>query len=398
MVGIAFGGYMFVKSLFPEGEFDPLKENWKSPTQAKAVDQVPDQVAVEESEIHQVSQDGPVTLQLSEGIQELRQKQAEKHAGSYTFRNRAVPAAEDLAKLITGESLVDTATNAVHYRHEDPGTIRSILVSLDTAPVTLEIEAVLGLFRLDAGYEFGVSWLLDSTGVLDAVEDGFRTSLNGAFSFRLKKGLFQFALNEGKERGFLQVMARPVLSCVTGQTARLSSGRQVAVPVVTTSSFESRTAVEFREVALSLEVVPILLGDRVFLTVTQSNDDILGFKRIDGNEVPEISTQLLQSSLELPLGDWIALGGATLINHSSNVSRSTLLEKVPVLRSLLGQEVEDWDRVEFGVFLRVNRAVAANVPLEIQKPRLVPMDTGAKERIEKKSFWDRFGRRKRAGK
>ena len=149
---------------------------------------------------------------------------------------------------------------------------------------------------------------------------------------------------------------------------------------------------------MSLEVVPILLGDRVFLTVTQSNDDILGFKRIDGNEVPEISTQLLQSSLELPLGDWIALGGTTLINHSSNVSRSTLLEKVPVLRSLLGQEVEDWDRVEFGVFLRVNRAVTANVPLEIQKPRLVPMDTGAKERIEKKSFWDRFGRRKRAGK
>ena len=387
---------LVVIKFFPGGEFNPAKMLY--PPGLEQAAESPSGSAPGGEKVF-VRETGPPTLEpVGELPVTIEEKPKPKKAVRYVFSRRQVPAGAELESILTADSLVDRTANATSFLSEEPEQLLSMLRGLDTEPPVLEIEAVLGVFRLDVGYEFGMEWLLDSTGVLELVPNGARAAIGGALSLTVTDSAFQFSLEEGARKGFLHVMSRPLLACVSGTTATLTTGRQIAVPVRSQTNFESRTSVEFREVLLSITVEPVMVGGRVLMKVTQTNDDVLGFKVIDGNEVPELATQTLESSLRVSLGDWFALGGATLVTHQSGKQATTILDRVPVLNRLVGQESESWDRVEFGVFMRVSEGSAASVPVSIEKPSLVELDQAAPERIQKRRFWDRFRRKGNAGK
>jgi type II secretory pathway component GspD/PulD (secretin) len=144
-----------------------------------------------------------------------------------------------------------------------------------------------------------------------------------------------------------RTLARPVIYTTNNRKATILSGQKVPVP---TQSLTSATGggisgngssitsnIQYQDVVLKLEVIPLVNSDReVNLVIAQTNDNIIGREAIAGNEVPIISTQEITTSVRVPNGNTIVLGG--LITEDKEFGREGMpyISEIPVLGTLLG--------------------------------------------------------------
>jgi type II secretory pathway component GspD/PulD (secretin) len=144
-----------------------------------------------------------------------------------------------------------------------------------------------------------------------------------------------------------RTLARPVVYTTNNRKATILSGQKVPVP---TQSLTSATGggisgngssitsnIQYQDVVLKLEVIPLINSDReVNLVIAQTNDSIIGREAISGNEVPIISTQEITTSVRVPNGNTIVLGG--LITEDKELGREGMpyISEIPVLGTLLG--------------------------------------------------------------
>ncbi len=71
-----------------------------------------------------------------------------------------------------------------------------------------------------------------------------------------------------------------------------------------------QTNIEFKKVALQLEVVPLINSDQeVSLDILQKVDNVQGFTTIDNNQIPNIATRYIRTTVAAPNGSTIILGG-----------------------------------------------------------------------------------------
>jgi type II secretory pathway component GspD/PulD (secretin) len=95
--------------------------------------------------------------------------------------------------------------------------------------------------------------------------------------------------------------------------------------------------IQYQDVVLKLEVIPLINSDReVNLVIAQTNDSISGFDEVSGNQVPRISTQEITTSVRVPNGNSIVLGG--LISEDKELGREGMpyISEIPVIGTLLG--------------------------------------------------------------
>jgi len=79
--------------------------------------------------------------------------------------------------------------------------------------------------------------------------------------------------------------------------------------------------VQFKRVALQLEMVPLINSEReVSLDILQKIDEVSGSTRIDNNDIPNISTRYVKTSVTVPNESTLVLGG--LIKQSTNRVKS----------------------------------------------------------------------------
>ena len=68
--------------------------------------------------------------------------------------------------------------------------------------------------------------------------------------------------------------------------------------------------IEFKKVALQLEVVPLINSEKeVSLDILQKVDSVAGTTRVDGNVIPNIATRYIRTTVSAPNGSTIVLGG-----------------------------------------------------------------------------------------
>ena len=88
---------------------------------------------------------------------------------------------------------------------------------------------------------------------------------------------------------------------------------------------------------LKLEVIPLINSDKeVNLTIAQHNDTIGSSNNIGGNMVPTINTQELTTTVRVPNGSTIVLGGLITDEKTTSLSGIPGLYKIPVIGPLLG--------------------------------------------------------------
>jgi type II secretion system protein D len=145
--------------------------------------------------------------------------------------------------------------------------------------------------------------------------------------------------------GRFRVISRPMVFTSNNKKAIIASGQEIPVPVSTLSNVQNvgvqnqaavAANVEFKKVALQLEVVPLINSEKeVSLDILQKIDSLTGqTTRISGNDIPTISTRYIRSNVSAPNGSTIVLGGLIEDSKRKDYNGIPYLSRLPLVGAL----------------------------------------------------------------
>jgi type II secretory pathway component GspD/PulD (secretin) len=249
---------------------------------------------------------------------------------------------------------------------------KQILELLDQRPKQVYLSVVIGQLRLTKGTDYGVNYLIkanewnflslnpnmipggvfpDLRGVPATAAPNLK-SLAGLTVFGTIGDSVDVFAHALETTGRFRTLARPVVYTTNNRKATILSGEKVPVPTqsLTTATGGGISAngssitsnIQYQDVVLKLEVIPLINSDgEVNLVVAQTNNNIAGRDNISGNQVPRIATQEITTSVRVPNGATVVLGG--LIKEEKTTDREGIpyLVDIPVLGSLLGGRTQN---------------------------------------------------------
>eukprot|EP01031_Cornospumella_fuschlensis_P007086 gene7086-8794_t len=219
-------------------------------------------------------------------------------------------------------------------RKEDAEKVDGLLDKLDRKPAQVYLATVIGQLTLGDGFQFGIDYLtalnrngrdtnfsgssfvardgtndanfLGGNATTRAIRD-IRNNLITA-PFGPTKGLNLYgAIGDSLEvfvtalesTNKFKILSRPVVFTLNNKKASITSGTIIPVPGQTTVTNNNViTGVDYRDVVLKLEVVPLINPNgEVSLTISQVNDTVVGSQVIDLNNIPVIGTQQLVTTV-----------------------------------------------------------------------------------------------------
>ncbi len=162
--------------------------------------------------------------------------------------------------------------------------------------------------------------------------------------------------------------------------AIIASGQEIAVPTSqvgsttgsTTGAVGTYTNVDYKDVTLQLEVVPLINSDHeVTLDILQKIDNVVpgSSTTVNGTQVPTIATRYLKSTVSAPNDSTIVLGG--LITQDVNESNNDIpyLSKIPLIgKTLFSSRTRNADRSEL-IILMHPEVVNTDALVKAQLPK-----------------------------
>jgi general secretion pathway protein D len=270
--------------------------------------------------------------------------------------------------------IADASANSiiVYGPPESKAKAKQIIDLLDQRPKQVYLAAVIGQLQLTDGMNYGATWFaristsgtnhligasvsptigglvnsLSSASLSNAIS-AFPSSLTGLTVFgTIAQGVATYA-NFLESTGKFRTLSRPVVYTSNNKKATIFSGQNVPIPGTSSASqvgssgtnalSSINTTITYQPVVLKLEVIPLINSDKeVNLVIAQRNDSIGASNNIGGNLVPTIETQELTTTVRVPNGSTIVLGG--LITDQKNVSDSGIpyIGRIPIIGPLLG--------------------------------------------------------------
>jgi type II secretion system protein D len=164
--------------------------------------------------------------------------------------------------------------------------------------------------------------------------------------------------------GRFKVISRPMVFTSNNKKAIIASGTEIPVPVSTLSSIVNTNAtngtnvgqqssIEFKKVALQLEVVPLINSEKeVSLDILQKVDSLAGTTIVDGNSIPNIATRYIRTNVAAANGSTIILGGLITESKQKNTTGLPVLDRIPWVGSLFRSTTNTTTRAELIVLMR----------------------------------------------
>ncbi|MFN0080079.1 MAG: type II secretion system protein GspD [Prosthecobacter sp.] len=274
-------------------------------------------------------------------------------------------------------------------RKEDIDKTNGLLDKLDRKPAQVYLATVIGQLTLTDGMKSGVDYIsglskpgdgtnfsasgftnrtdvLTGNAVTRAVADlrnnaittpfgpGSGLNLYGAIGDSLE--VFVTALETNNN---FKILSRPSIFALNNKKAVITSGRQIPVPSQQTTfangnnQGSTQTNIEYRDVVLKLEIVPLINMDgEVTLTISQVNDTVVGTQLVVPNEVPIIGTEQLVTTVTIPDRNTIVLGGLISEENTKNKQGLPILGRIPGLGKLFRTDTDSKTRKELIVFIQ----------------------------------------------
>jgi type II secretion system protein D len=295
--------------------------------------------------------------------------------------------------------------------------VRMLLERLDQQPQQVYLSTVIGQLELDGETDFGVDWAqtfkkisggsgiassnLNTAGITGTGANGTGVvNPNQILSTALIPGLQGLALY-GKigdavsvfvravdTRSHFTVIARPAVYTANNKRAVISNGQQVPIPgtslsnvpttgIGTTGSVASvESTVQYENVELRLEVIPLInSNNEVTLKIAQINDTLGANVPISGNEVPIINSQRLTTTVTIPSGATVVLGGLIQDKITKSDNGIPYVDNIPYLGRLFKYTTNIKNRTELLIFIQPtivnNRVDAYRASLKEEKRSMV---------------------------
>jgi len=160
--------------------------------------------------------------------------------------------------------------------------------------------------------------------------------------------------------GRFKVISRPTVFTSNNKKAIIASGTEIPVPVNTLTNATTvntvasvSSSIEFKKVALQLEVVPLINSEKeVSLDILQKLDSLSGTTRISGNDIPNIATRYIRTNVSAANGSTIVLGGLIEDNKTKNYTGIPYLSRIPYVGALFRGTTSNKMRTELIILMR----------------------------------------------
>ncbi len=160
-----------------------------------------------------------------------------------------------------------------------------------------------------------------------------------------------------------RILSRPTVFTSNNKKAIIASGQEIPIPTNTLTNVVSSNVVanqaavssniEYKKVALQLEVVPLINSEKeVSLDILQKLDSLGDEKIIAGNRIPTINTRYVRTNVSAPNGSTIVLGGLIEENKNRSATGIPVLSRIPYLGALFRSTTSDKTRQELIILMR----------------------------------------------
>jgi general secretion pathway protein D len=274
--------------------------------------------------------------------------------------------------------------------------VRLLLDRLDQRPQQVYLATVIGNLTLNGETDLGVDWAQtfkkisgNQSGIASA---NLNSNVNGQsiignngvpnpgaiLSTALIPG-FQGLAIYGKigdalsvfiraldTRSHFTILARPAVYTANNKRAVISNGQQVPIPGTSLSNVPTTTTgtatgsvasvestVQYENVELRLEVIPLInSNNEVTLKIAQINDTLGANVNISGNEVPIINSQRLTTTVTIPSGATVVLGGLIQDEIDKTDNGIPYVDNIPYLGHLFKYTTRIKKRTELLIFIQ----------------------------------------------
>jgi type II secretion system protein D len=275
--------------------------------------------------------------------------------------------------------------------------VEKILDEMDVKAPQVTLSTVIGELTLNNDQEFGVDWFahFKKTGNYSGVggySNNFPSNGNngalppiinpsslgnisqiassaagGANVYIAAANTLNVLVSALDSTGRFKTISRPTVFTSNNKKAIIASGQEIPVPVSTLSNAVATTStnngiasvqssIEFKKVALQLEVVPLINSEKeVSLDILQKIDSIVPNSNTNvggGVLVPTIATRYIRTNVSAPNCSTIVLGGLIQENKQQSKSGIPYLDKIPLLGPLFRVTTHNHDRSELIILMR----------------------------------------------
>lgn len=292
--------------------------------------------------------------------------------------------------MVVGKTLLvgDVTNNSLMIKGppEDCNTIMELIDSMDIRPKQIQLTAVIAQLNLGNDFDFGMDFVrtienptarnngagifstraLNNGGILDipTLENpsNFAPAAQGLTLYGQLNPYLNSFISSLQETNRFRVLSRPIVYALNNQRAVIQTGQRIAVPRSTLSTVDPSAtganqivtaAIDFEEVVLRVEVIPLINSDdEITLSIKQTNDDIVGSQIIGGNSIPTIGTQGLGTKVIVKNGSAVLLGGLISEQDSHNKSGLPIFVNLPLVGNFFGASQRERDRQELLIFIQ----------------------------------------------
>ena len=164
-----------------------------------------------------------------------------------------------------------------------------------------------------------------------------------------------------------RIASRPSVFTANNKKAVIYNGRKIAVPTstvttlgagasATTSTGSQQSNIQYQDVVLKIEVVPLINSAReITLQIIQTNDNVIPGATTNiggGVTVPEIATQELTTTVIVPDRGTILLGGLITQQDDKTTSGVPFLSTIPLMGTLFKSTTDTTRREELVVMIQ----------------------------------------------
>ena len=267
--------------------------------------------------------------------------------------------------------------------------VSMILDEMDVKAPQVALSTVIGELRLNNSEEFGIDYFLQfkknniAQGPNVGVGGGLSTTgspiidpaslitfpafgnlpTGGATAYVAAGNTLAAIVKALDSTGRFRTISRPTVFTSNNKKAIIASGTEIPVPVSTLSAstgtslistgLSQQSNIQFKKVALQLEVVPLINSEKeVSLDILQKVDSVAGTTRVDNNDIPNIATRYIRTTVSAPNRSTVVLGGLIMDRKDRARTGFPILDRLPLIGALFSDTNKNKERNELIVLMR----------------------------------------------
>jgi pilus assembly protein CpaC len=196
-----------------------------------------------------------------------------------------------------------------------------------------------------SGFQFGIGQGSPGTFGSPAPADGSSAAIPKSFNIAETGTTLGFAgkllgldilstLDLAENDGLVTILAEPNLTALSGETASFLAGGEFPVPI---SQALGSVTIEYKQFGVGLAFTPIVLADgRISMRVRPEVSELSneGSIRLNGFDVPALTTRRAETTVELGSGQSFMIAGLLRNANTNSVDKAPFLGDLPILGAL----------------------------------------------------------------